>query len=343
MENNELLMSDAEFHEAYNLIKNDVLRGKVPVETPVAIVLGGQPGAGKSNIYVVANERFNKNIVELDCDAFRVYHPYYDEIKLKYGKEDAEKTNPFVFKVVDTLVDELSDCKYNMIIESSLKTPHTAIENGENLSSKGYAVELQVMATSKHVSWKGTEDRYNEALKNGGSPRAVPKEFHDLVVNNICNSLNAVKASGLMSNIMIYDRNKECLYDMKRDSSVNPSVLLDAVINSDPMKIEKPVMFYTSLENINLIKENEYPYSVGFKEGRLVVSIDKSNKDAILGLLRDGMVKDAYFIEGVTSQQFDKIKQAGIASGYNPKSGILKIDKSDKSKVEKILSGSLKR
>ena len=129
---------------------------------------------------------------------------------------------------------------------------------------------------------------------------------------------------------------------MKRDSSVNPSVLLDAVINSDPMKIEKPVMFYTSLENINLIKENEYPYSVGFKEGRLVVSIDKSNKDAILGLLRDGMVKDAYFIEGVTSQQFDKIKQAGIASGYNPKSGILKIDKSDKSKVEKILSGSLK-
>ena len=125
--NNELLMTEEEFFEAYQKIKQDITNTKKSVDFPVAIVLGGQPGAGKSNIYQIARKRFSNNLVELDCDAFRVYHPYYEQIKLMFGKEDGAKTNPFVFKAVDMLVEELSDQKYNLIIESSLNRPNTVL------------------------------------------------------------------------------------------------------------------------------------------------------------------------------------------------------------------------
>lgn len=229
--NNELLMSEEEFKTVYQLLKRTVKKNKFPVKEPVAITLGGQPGAGKSNIYHIARKRFSNNIVELDCDAFRVYHPYYKEIKNIFGKDDAIKTNPFVFKAVDLLIEELSNEKYNLIMESSLNSPNSALDNGKNLPPKGYKVELQIMATPKQISWQGTIDRYNKELKNGGSPRAVSKEFHDKVVQNICKSLDTVKKSGLMSNILIYDRNKNCLYDMKKDKNIDPCLLLYCIIN----------------------------------------------------------------------------------------------------------------
>ena len=228
---NELLMTEEEFAHAYQKIKEDITKNKTSVDCPVAIVLGGQPGAGKSNIYQIARRRFSNNLVELDCDAFRVYHPYYEQIKLMFGKEDGAKTNPFIFRAVDMLVEELSDQKYNLIIESSLKRPNTCINNGKMLPPKGYEVELHIMATNKEVSWQSTINRYYEDLKRTGKPRAVPKEFHDTVISNICNSLYTVKESGLMSNILMFDRKQNCLYNMKKDINVDPTILLDQIIN----------------------------------------------------------------------------------------------------------------
>ena len=176
MPNNELLLSETQFKNVYQLIKQKVIKNKYPVISPIAITLGGQPGAGKSNIYKIAKKRFSHNIVELNCDLWRVYHPYYKEIRKIFGKDDAAKTNPFVFKVVDLLIEELSNKKYNLIIESSLNTPYSALENGTKLPPKGYKVELQIMATHKQISWQGTIDRYNNEIKKGGNPRSVSKK-----------------------------------------------------------------------------------------------------------------------------------------------------------------------
>ena len=207
------------------------------------------PGRERVNLYDIARKRFSNNIVELDCDAFRIFHPYYHQIKKIFGKDDAIKTNPFVFRAVDSLIDELSDEKYNLIIESSLNSPNSALDNGRNLTPKGYKVELQIMATPKQVSWQGTIDRYNKELKNGGNPRAVSKEFHDNVVRNICKSLAIVKKSGLMSNILIYDRNKNCLYDMQKDKDINPCLLLFLLINGFFSKNNGLFMFVKYLIN----------------------------------------------------------------------------------------------
>lgn len=220
--------------EVYEHLKEKVTFNKQAVENPTAIVLGGQPGAGKSNLYKIARERFDGNIVELDCDKFREYHPNADEL-VKDPATYGERTNPFVFNVVDCMTEELGELKYNMIIESSMKSPNTAYQNYALLTPKGYSVEAHVMATPKEISWQGVVDRYNEQLAKGEFARIVPKEFHDLVVVNVAVSLSEIYKSGKMSNIFVFNRDKEVLYDMNKTPNVNPSSIVDGVVNYGQM------------------------------------------------------------------------------------------------------------
>ena len=73
MNNEELsIISEKEFEIEYQKIKSKVIENKSPVDCPVAVVLGGQPGAGKSNIYDIYRKKSNNNIVELDCDTANI-------------------------------------------------------------------------------------------------------------------------------------------------------------------------------------------------------------------------------------------------------------------------------
>lgn len=202
--NKNTIFSPAEL-KVYEMIKHRVTRGISGAKNPVTIVLGGQPGAGKSGIYNLARERFNGNIVELDCDKFREFHPDAKELA-KNPDTYGEKTNPFVSAVVDCMAEELSELGYNMIIESPMKSTNTAFWLHDMLTPKGYSVEAHVMATPKEVSWSGVISRYEEQLANGELARIVPKEFHDYVTDHITDALSEIYKSGKMSNIIVMDR-----------------------------------------------------------------------------------------------------------------------------------------
>ena len=79
-------VSDEQFEEIYQLIKKTVVSQNnatpIPVgEKPLAVVLGGQLGAVKSNVYTHHEDVIPNSIVGIDCDAFREHHPYYIQIK----------------------------------------------------------------------------------------------------------------------------------------------------------------------------------------------------------------------------------------------------------------------
>ncbi len=226
---NKKIFTDEEL-EIYKHIRNSVTEDISSVEAPTAIVLGGQPGAGKSSIYKTARKRFNGNIAELDIDKFRKFHPNAEELAkdpMTYG----EKTHPFVSAVVDSLVEELGKENYNMIIESPMKSTGTAFWVHDTLTPLGYTVEAHIMATQKEVSWQSTLDRYEDDIKNGELPRYVPKEYHDMCAENVASALSEVYESGKMANIMIYNRDGEILYDMSKDPEHNPTSILQEKIH----------------------------------------------------------------------------------------------------------------
>ena len=149
-------------------------------------MLGGQSGAGKTTIHRIKQKEFQGNIVIIDGDSFRSQHPHYLELQQEYGKDSVEYTKDFAGKMVESLVTELSNLGYNLLIEGTLRTIDVPKKTAQLLKNKGYKVQLALIATKPKLSYLSTLIRYEELYAiNPNQARATPKEHHDLIVNNL--------------------------------------------------------------------------------------------------------------------------------------------------------------
>ena len=228
-------LTDKQYSDKYALIKNIVLHKKISVINPVAYILGGQPGAGKSLLQNSILSR-NYNCVVINADTFRNFHPYFYEIQETFGDTAQNYTQPFINRVTEQLIDELSNEKYNLIIEGTLRTADVPLTTCKILQQKKYAVELHIMAVKKEISYESTILRYERAIAIGKSPRATTKKHHDLVTEAISKNLDIIKKSNAFNKIKIFSRFGDCLYPT--GEKTNPAMIENEVLNGDWSKAE---------------------------------------------------------------------------------------------------------
>ena len=165
----------SEFKHALARNLRSLTRGKKSSKQPIAILLGGQSGAGKTTIHRIKQKEFQGNIVIIDGDSFRSQHPHYLELQQEYGKDSVEYTKDFAGKMVESLVTELSHLGYNLLIEGTLRTIDVPKETAQLLKSKGYEVQLALIATKPKLSYLSTLIRYEELYAiNPNQARATP-------------------------------------------------------------------------------------------------------------------------------------------------------------------------
>ncbi|COM82409.1 zeta toxin [Streptococcus pneumoniae] len=75
--------TDSEFKHALARNLRSLTRGKKSSKQPIAILLGGQSGAGKTTIHRIKQKEFQGNIVIIDGDSFRSQHPHYLELTIQ--------------------------------------------------------------------------------------------------------------------------------------------------------------------------------------------------------------------------------------------------------------------
>ncbi|WP_193218217.1 zeta toxin family protein, partial [Streptococcus pneumoniae] len=154
--------TDSEFKHALARNLRSLIRGKKSSKQPIAILLGGQSGAGKTTIHRIKQKEFQGNIVIIDVDSFRSQHPHYLELQQEYGKDSVEYTKDFAGKMVESLVTKLSSLRYNLLIEGTLRTVDVPKKTAQLLKNKGYEVQLALIATKPELSYLSTLIRYEE-------------------------------------------------------------------------------------------------------------------------------------------------------------------------------------
>lgn len=218
-----------EFYEKYDEIKRIETALISPTKMPVAYILGGQPGAGKTNIQRELT-RYNNNIFVINADSYRQHHPHFHDIQVQYGDDFPKYTQPFINAVTEKLIEDFSNEKYNLIVEGTLRTAEVPISTAQSLKGKGYRTELCVMAVKPEISYESTILRYENAIAFGETPRATSKEHHDLVVDKIANNLDAIYQSNVFDCIRIYTRDKGCIYSSdlskQKPSEVEKNIIL---------------------------------------------------------------------------------------------------------------------
>lgn len=243
--------SKGDFEKVFEFCYNDLTKTKQPTPNPMACILGGQGGAGKTTIHNIIQEN-NSNVIVIDGDRFRERHPNFEIIQNLYGNEAANYTQKFSNSIVNALIERLSSEKYNLVIEGTCRTSEVPLNTAKVLKDKGYTVELSVMCTDKDISWQSTIDRYNEMKRIGLFARAVPKEKYLETVNAISANISAIYQSKIFDEITLYNRGKQCLYRFSKTPEINPANIVDKMLN----EIERKRNLLT--ESDEILKNNPH-------------------------------------------------------------------------------------
>lgn len=206
------------------------------VDKPIAILLGGQPGAGKSFGTLEMSKRLNFNLLVINGDEFRPYHQYYHEIYQQYGKDAAKYTGEFTGKMVQRIRDEAIKQGFNILIEGTFRTTEIPLNELANFKKNGYQTSVLICTCPIEISWKSTLKRAEEQAKNGIQPRYVPREHFDLVVNSLAKNAFNVLQQGKPDYFEVYSR-KQKLFDSKTHSSEE----LVSIINQELNRVEDEI------------------------------------------------------------------------------------------------------
>ena len=196
-----------------------------PTENPKVFLLGGQPGAGKSGLENAIN--IENEYISISGDDYREYHPKFEELNIRYGKESSKYTQQWAGEITERLIKELGKEKYNLIIEGTLRTSELPLKEAYRFKKNGYEVELNIIVVKPEKSYLGTLLRYEQMITKGKTPRMTPKEHHDLVVNSIGNNLEIIYNSKVFDNIKLFDRENHLLYNYKESPGINPKDIIE--------------------------------------------------------------------------------------------------------------------
>jgi len=159
--------TEKEFEEIYNFIKSKLIIDKEVCNEQRVYVLGGQPGAGKSTLTSRIEEKMKNNIIVINGDDFRSYHPNYKNLVKAYGDDSVLYTQKFSNAITEKLIEDLGNEKYNLIVEGTLRTSEVPLKTSRLLHDKGFNTNLSIVCVKPEFSYLGTLERYQKMKENG--------------------------------------------------------------------------------------------------------------------------------------------------------------------------------
>ena len=190
------------------------------------------PGAGKTVLSDIFVSAFEDNVAFVNGDDYRRQHPHYRELYGKYGSDFVDIVSPFSNQVSNKLIDVYSDRHFHLIVEGTGRTIQVPLSTSELLSSKGYSVEMAVIAVKPLVSLISTLLRFYNMNKVGTVPRATALTAHDNVVDVLPHNLDVLQNAPTLTRMTIWTRERNLLYDSECSHSL-PSRALNDYWNSE--------------------------------------------------------------------------------------------------------------
>ena len=118
---------------------------------PRAILLAGQPGAGKTVLSSMLNKLLCGNVYFINADEYRRFHPNYKELYARYGSDSVQMTSGFSGAVTERLIHETSERGIHLIIEGTGRTTDVPHRTAELLVKKVIGSNLQSLLPGQNT------------------------------------------------------------------------------------------------------------------------------------------------------------------------------------------------
>ncbi|MDR1935716.1 MAG: zeta toxin family protein [Candidatus Accumulibacter sp.] len=182
-------------------------KGHAQVE-PVLVLVGGQPGAGKTAAGHMARAELARRggYVHVDADRMRRKidtggtRPSSEETQADAGRLSTELRRIAVLE------------KRNIIEEGTLRNAEVAGAFLDAMKKEGYKAELLAVATPREESLVGIYQRYEKQHAQGTeNPRFVTERYHDEAMQGFEKTL--AQNESKLDRVRVIDRNGQVLYD----------------------------------------------------------------------------------------------------------------------------------
>jgi predicted ABC-type ATPase len=199
-------LSEDEFNDIFKTIIRIYTAGILPVNNPTVIILGAQPGAGKTELQGEAELRLLNNAVICNADNFRDFHPLFKEIKRYYEDEYPIITANCAQRWNDMLCLYCQEHKLNYILETTFSSGDRLNQTISEIKKAGYQVDIKLLAVDPHLSRLGIHLRYEDMLSKTTIGRKVSRMAHDSRFEAIPDAIKSVQSSQLYDNLYLYAR-----------------------------------------------------------------------------------------------------------------------------------------
>lgn len=188
----------------------------------VAIVLGGQAGAGKSSLVADAKRKFKdagRRIVVIDDDSYRKFYPYAQEILDNCPENYTDITATATNIITPKILQFAAENGYNFVFDGTMK--NTRIVNTMK-TWNDYNIYVHIMATCGERSLISTAIRNGELRETRHEGRLVDPKVHWDMYEGLPKTLDYIEneEQRLVKEIKIFTRSNNPLYPREQYSSL---------------------------------------------------------------------------------------------------------------------------
>jgi hypothetical protein len=199
----------------YDILPDYLPATTTPAERPRLILLGGQPGAGKTAVLIASHAELEHSgsTIRIVGDDLRTYHPQFLDFQRQNPETASQFTQGDAGRWTEKLLAAASERKVNIVFETTMRTRENVARVIGVAREAGYDVEVRAVAVNPRLSWQGNHYRFEEMLRLGDAARIPPKQIHDAAVNGLRVSLKKVESERLVDRVQLRTRGGTILYD----------------------------------------------------------------------------------------------------------------------------------
>lgn len=202
---------------------------------PTALILGGQPAAGKTSVQAVLRADHGPDgprplpgAVGIDIDMFDHFHPAFEMLRRRHPMTARALIRPDALRLYGMAGRYLVQQRANIIYEHALQDLDRVDARLRNHHAAGYRVELALMAVPRALSLLSNLSRYQSMLETSGQGRFVPVDVHDLRYQRTQQAAERFDTDPRLAALRVYRRGGHLLhYQEGPHSDGSPAAALD--------------------------------------------------------------------------------------------------------------------
>ncbi|GGT54519.1 ATP/GTP-binding protein [Streptomyces kurssanovii] len=190
-------------------------KGAARQDRPVVVIVGGQPGAGKTQVADLVEAVLDRRggAVRISSDLYKAAHQHYAQLLAVDVRTAGVKIRPDTRRWQAAVEEYVRIHGFDAVVESALADAAEFRTSAAAYRQAGSRIEVVALARPQALSQLGILDRFVSEAISGAGGRYVSWENHDSCAKEMLTTLAVIEAEQLADRITVVRRDGTVLYD----------------------------------------------------------------------------------------------------------------------------------